>query len=146
TSTDSDTPRTAMASAASAPARLAAATSRSATSARAVWSGSDGIGWQLVYAAVKIITSEDVGADRGFQAIWPRFPGAAQHGAERNDALQTRDRHRRGVRSDPGSAMHRCTLHRIRETSITAICPGQATSRQSCGPVPRVTRPLNQDP
>ena len=38
TSTDSDMPRTAMASAASAPARFAAPTRRSARSARAVWS------------------------------------------------------------------------------------------------------------
>ncbi len=46
----------------------------------------------------------------------PRFPGAAQHGAKRNGALQTRDRYERGVWEGPGSAVHRCALHRIRET------------------------------
>src|SRR5580704_434121 len=44
------------------------------------------------------------------------FPGAAQHGAKRNDALQTRDRYKLGataselqrrVRDGPGSAVHR---------------------------------------
>jgi hypothetical protein len=28
-------------------------------------------------------------------SLLPRFPGAAQHGAKRNDALQTRDRYKR---------------------------------------------------
>jgi hypothetical protein len=46
-----------------------------------------------------------------------RFPGAAQHGAQRSGALQTRDRYERRVCDDPGSAVHRCALHRIRETS-----------------------------
>src|SRR5580698_10491458 len=41
-----------------------------------------------------------------------RFPDAAQHGAKRNDALQTRDRYGRRVRDDPGSAVHRFALHR----------------------------------
>jgi hypothetical protein len=45
-----------------------------------------------------------------------RFPGAAQHVAQRSGALLTRDRNRRRVRSDPGSAVHRFALHRIRET------------------------------
>jgi len=50
--------------------------------------------------------------------ITKRFPGAAQHGAKRNDALQTRDRNELGVCDDPGSAVHRCALHRIRETRV----------------------------
>jgi hypothetical protein len=41
------------------------------------------------------------------------FPGRS---AARSDALQTRDRHKRGVRYDPGSAMHHFVLHRIRDT------------------------------
>jgi len=45
-----------------------------------------------------------------------RFPGAAQHEAKRNDALQTRDRYKFRVQSDPGSAVHHFVLHRIRET------------------------------
>jgi hypothetical protein len=48
----------------------------------------------------------------------PRFPGAAQHGAKRSDALQTRDRCIRRVCDDPGSAVHRFALHRVRETSL----------------------------
>jgi hypothetical protein len=36
-----------------------------------------------------------------------RFPGAAQHEAKRNGALQTRDRHIFGAYNDPGSAVHR---------------------------------------
>ena len=64
---------------------------------------------------------------RSFPAASPRtdpathaagFPGAAQHEAKRNDALQTRDRHRLGICYNPGSAAHRFTLHRIRETGI----------------------------
>jgi hypothetical protein len=50
--------------------------------------------------------------------IATRFPGAAQHGAKRNDALQTRDRNELGVCDDPGSAAHRFTLRRIRETHV----------------------------
>jgi hypothetical protein len=46
-----------------------------------------------------------------------RFPGAAQHGAKRSDALQTRDRNRLGAFDDPGSAVHRFALHRIRENT-----------------------------
>jgi hypothetical protein len=54
-----------------------------------------------------------------------RFPGAAQHEAERSGALQTRDRYKHGamkcrVYYDPGSAVHRCALHRIRETGVWA--------------------------
>jgi hypothetical protein len=45
-----------------------------------------------------------------------RFPGAAQHGAKRSGALQTRDRYKLRDCDDPGSAVHRFTLHRIRET------------------------------
>jgi len=41
------------------------------------------------------------------------FPGAAQHDS---DALQNRDRRALGVWNDPGSAAHRFTLRRIRET------------------------------
>jgi hypothetical protein len=36
--------------------------------------------------------------------------------AQRSDALQTRDRYERRVQSDPGSALHRFALQRIRET------------------------------
>jgi len=45
-----------------------------------------------------------------------RFPGAAQHVAQRSGALQTRDRNEHRVRSDRGSAVHRFALHRVRET------------------------------
>jgi len=45
-----------------------------------------------------------------------RFPGAAQHEAKRNDALQTRDRYELGACYDPGSAAHDFVLRRIRET------------------------------
>jgi hypothetical protein len=41
------------------------------------------------------------------------FPGRS---AARSGALQTRDRNELGVCYDPGSAVHRCALHRIRET------------------------------
>ena len=58
------------------------------------------------------------GSDRRHQDVLSRFPGAAQHGAKRNDALQTRDRCKLGVQSDPGSAVHRFALHRVRETSF----------------------------
>jgi hypothetical protein len=52
-----------------------------------------------------------------------RFPGAAQHDAQRSGAPQTRDRYKRSamkcpVFDDPGSAVHRCALHRIRETGV----------------------------
>jgi MFS family permease len=59
------------------------------------------------------------GADgfcRGEGGLKTRFPGAAQHVAQRNGALQTRDRNGRRVQSDPGSAVHRFALHRVRET------------------------------
>jgi hypothetical protein len=46
-----------------------------------------------------------------------RFPGAAQHGAKRNDALQTRDRYKLEVCYDPGTAAHHYVLRRIRETT-----------------------------
>jgi hypothetical protein len=36
-----------------------------------------------------------------------RFPGAAQHGAKRSDAPQTRDRSKFRAFDDPGSAVHR---------------------------------------
>jgi hypothetical protein len=49
-----------------------------------------------------------------------RFPGAAQHEAKRNDALQTRELRKRQFCDDPGSAVHRFTLHRIRETAIAS--------------------------
>jgi len=43
-----------------------------------------------------------------------------QHGAQRSDALQTRDRNEFGVRNGPGSAVHHSrfalALHRIRDT------------------------------
>src|ERR1700692_2858495 len=45
------------------------------------------------------------------------FPGRS---AARSGALQTRDRNELGVCDDPGSAMHRCALHRIRETNHKA--------------------------
>jgi hypothetical protein len=47
-----------------------------------------------------------------------RVPGAARHGAKRNDALQNRDRYKFGVGDDPGSAAHRFTLRRIRQTEF----------------------------
>jgi hypothetical protein len=43
------------------------------------------------------------------------FPGRS---AARSGALQTRDRHKLGVWNDPGSAVHRFALHRVRETLI----------------------------
>jgi len=43
------------------------------------------------------------------------FPGRS---AARSGALQTRDRRKRGVCNDPGSAVHRFALHRIRETLL----------------------------
>jgi hypothetical protein len=43
------------------------------------------------------------------------FPGRS---AARSGALQTRDRYRLGVCDDPGSAVHRFALHRIRETKL----------------------------
>ena len=42
-------------------------------------------------------------------------PGAAQHEAKRSDALQNRDLLKLRDWDDPGSAMHRCALHRVRE-------------------------------
>jgi hypothetical protein len=45
-----------------------------------------------------------------------RFPGAAQHERSEVFAPQTRDRCELGVYEGPGSAAHRFTLHRIRET------------------------------
>src|ERR1700724_4653433 len=56
----------------------------------------------------------------GFCDFTPTFPGrsAARSALARSDALQTRDRNRLRTRSDPGSAMHRSTLHRIRETRL----------------------------
>jgi len=51
-------------------------------------------------------------------AKWWRFPGAAQHEAERNDALQTRDRYKFGGWDDPGTAAHHFVVRRIRETDL----------------------------
>jgi hypothetical protein len=61
----------------------------------------------------------------GFKLTQPSFPGAAQHEAKRNDALLTRDRNKRRAQSDPGSAVHRCALHRVRETSTRSNLPGR---------------------
>jgi hypothetical protein len=47
------------------------------------------------------------------------FPGATQHAAKRSDALQIRDRSELRVNNDPGSAVHRFALHRIREKRLT---------------------------
>ena len=58
---------------------------------------------------------------------WPRFPGAAQHEAKRNGALQTRDRYKLGVCDGPGSAVHRFALHRIRETKVMLNMPDLKT-------------------
>src|SRR4029077_8757951 len=41
-----------------------------------------------------------------------RVPGAAQHGAKRNDAQQTRDRYTHRLRDGPGPAMHRFAIAR----------------------------------
>src|SRR5579863_3607276 len=46
------------------------------------------------------------------------FPGRS---AAQSDALQTRDRNRRRVYNDPGSAVHRFALHRVRENGPTGI-------------------------
>jgi hypothetical protein len=48
------------------------------------------------------------------------FPGRS---AARSDALQTRDRYKLGVFYDPGSAVHRYALHRVRETSFKVLTP-----------------------
>src|SRR5438552_9172828 len=49
-------------------------------------------------------------------AMWRRsFPGRS---AVRSGALLNRDRHARGDWKDPGSAVHRCALYRIRETEL----------------------------
>jgi hypothetical protein len=48
-------------------------------------------------------------------------PGAAQHGAQRNGALPNRDRRKRRVCNDPGAAVHRCALHRVRETFANVL-------------------------
>jgi hypothetical protein len=45
------------------------------------------------------------------------FPGAAQHAS---DALQTRDRLKRGVCNGPGSAVQRFALRRIREKRLVS--------------------------
>jgi hypothetical protein len=48
-----------------------------------------------------------------------RVPGAAQHGAKRSGALQTRDPGfcpREESNRGPASAVHRCALHRARDT------------------------------
>jgi len=61
-----------------------------------------------------------------------RFPGAAQHAS---DALQNRDRpklskmHRNC--EDPGSAVHRFTLHRVRGTAALLYDTGRASSAAS---------------
>jgi hypothetical protein len=46
------------------------------------------------------------------------FPGRS---AARSDALQTRDRYKLRASDDPGSAVHRFALHRIRETARIGI-------------------------
>jgi hypothetical protein len=55
-----------------------------------------------------------------FCRVLQRVPGAAQHGAKRNDAPQTRDRSKGGVWNGPGSAVHHSrfalALHCIRDT------------------------------
>jgi hypothetical protein len=50
------------------------------------------------------------------QRAWSRVPGAAQREAERNGALQTRDRSRHRLRDGPGSAMH----HSLRSRCIAS--------------------------
>jgi hypothetical protein len=49
-----------------------------------------------------------------------RFPGAAQHDS---DALQTRDRYKRYVLNDPGSA-----VHRVQEKVAAAVAVGEWSS------------------
>jgi hypothetical protein len=43
-------------------------------------------------------------------------PGAAQHEAQRSDALQNRGRRKLRSRNGPGPAVHHFVLHRIRGT------------------------------
>ena len=57
-------------------------------------------------------------------------PGAAQHGAKRNDALQTRDRYTHRLRDGPGSAVHRFALHRIRDTDQNFSTQGRTSISQ----------------
>jgi hypothetical protein len=45
-----------------------------------------------------------------------RAPGAAQHEAQRSDALQNRGRRKLRPRNGPGPAVHHFVLHRIRGT------------------------------
>jgi hypothetical protein len=71
-------------------------------------------------------------AGRTKATILRTFPGRS---AARSDALLTRDR------NDPGSAVHRFTLHRVRETAIGAVV---ATTRQSCGALAPALRGFNQ--
>jgi hypothetical protein len=60
-------------------------------------------------------------------AVGAFVPGAAQHFF--SDALQTRDHSRLGVWNDPGSAVQRCALHRVREKFqelAASLVPGAA--------------------
>ena len=68
------------------------------------------------------ICSEFISALSPIDANYCRFPGAAQHEAKRSGALQTRDRlklrtNKRRACDDPGTAVHRFALRRIRETN-----------------------------
>jgi hypothetical protein len=66
------------------------------------------------------------------------FPGRS---AARSGALQTRDRNELRVREGPGSAVHRSTLHRIRETQIGSA-PSARTAEKLTIPYKRPIKPV----
>ncbi|MFZ3339165.1 MAG: hypothetical protein WA199_24930, partial [Xanthobacteraceae bacterium] len=63
-----------------------------------------------------------------------------QHEAKRSGALQNRDRFKLRVRNDPGPAVHRFALRRIRETGcgmtsfILPLSDPAATNPERVGP------------
>ena len=61
------------------------------------------------------------------KAAHERFSRGAGY---RSDALQTRDLHERRALDDPGSAVHRFALHRIRDTQIN-VCAQQTIGARS---------------
>src|SRR5580658_2658831 len=72
-------------------------------------------------SAVKNDSSRVSAKVPGRSIIALRFPGVAQHEPRRSGALQNRDRGKLRIRGDPGSAVHRFALHRVRETKAASF-------------------------
>src|SRR2546421_3100691 len=94
TSTDSEIERTATASAASAPARRAALTRRSARSMSGDWSSSDDIGWFGVGSAIGTGKSADEAhlGRAGRMLVSARLSASAQFYASHRDRDKSRER------------------------------------------------------